>query len=312
MSSHTLSRTLGTAVLVLGLILLFVPNGRAQLELELSIADVIGYPDGQDIGVDVFMSNYTDTVAGFQILFQVDRPLPAHFQLEVDTVGTLVSGWYDVICRYLSSDSTNLVVTGLAQGIQPNEARFIPPQADGLPLLRLRMSVEGNPDPLSAPVVNIIINSLPDQFQFIDASANFIACSAQQLIDTSYFRCLAWAPPDEAECLEWTRVPLPPFDMMTIDTTLTLMIDHDKVALHEGTMTIVPGVCGDVDGSFDRIVDISDAQRMIDHLSLSLKELPSPSMGNTDGSTDFVVDIEDLHAMISHLFIGLEGIDCGL
>ncbi len=312
MSSHTVFRTVGTTVLALLLLLVAVPDGRAQLELELFISDVIGYPDGQDIGVDVFLNNYTDTVAGFEIFFQVDRPLMAHFQLEVDTVGTLVSGWHVVFCRYLTPDSTNLVVTAIAQSGPPYDNWGIPPQADGLPLLRLRMSVEGNPDPFSAPEVGIYINPFVDLFEFVDPTARTLGCSYQEVIDTSYFQCLAWVPPDEVECMDWTRVPFPPYDKMTIDTTNILVIDYDKVALHDGTMEIVAGVCGDVDGSFDRSVDISDVQKLVDHLFLSLDELPSPSMGNADGSTNFVVDIEDLQVMISHLFIGLEEIDCGL
>lgn len=312
MFSRTVYRTAGSTVLALALLLVAVPDGRAQLQLELSIADVIGYPDGQDIGVEVFMNNYTDTVAGFKVWFQVDKPNMASFQIDVDTVGTLISGW-DVVDAYSeSSQKTDLVYLAIAEYAPPYNKRGIPPQAGGLPLLRLRMSVEGNPDPYAEPVVAVMITPFSDLFEFVDPVAGDIGRSYQEVIDTSYYQCLAWVPPDQEVCMSWAKVPSPPYDSMGIDTVNVFMIDYDKVALHAGSMAIVPGVCGDIDGSFDREVDISDVQRLVDHLFLSLDELPSPMMGNADGSTNFVIDISDLQVLISHLFIGLEEINCGI
>ena len=312
MFSRTVSRAAGVTVLALLLLFVAVPDIQAQLELELSVADVIGYPDGQDIGVDVFLNNYTDTVAGFRLWFQVDRPDMAHFQIDIDTAGTLISGWELVEVYSESTEYTDLVFLGIADALAPHDQRGIPPQANGLPLLRLQMSVEGSPDPYAEPIVAIMINPFIDLFEFVDPQANQIGRSYQEVIDTSYYLCLAWVPPDSEVCMSWAKIPSPPYDSMSVDTSAVYQIDFEKVSLDYGSLAIVPGVCGDVDGSFDRIVDISDLQRMVDHLFLSLAELPSPLMGNADGSTNFVIDISDLQVLISHLFIGLEEIDCGI
>jgi len=312
MSSRIVSRTALTVVTAVCMLLTFVPNGRAQLEIELSVSDVIGYPDGQDIGVDVFMNNYTDTVAGFRLWFQVDKPNMAHFQMDIDTAGTLISGWDVVDAHSESVNSTDLVYFGIADYLPPFEDKGIPPQSDSLPLLRLRMSVEGNPDPYAEPVITIMINPFIDFFEFIDPQGHQIGRSYQQVIDTNYYICAVWIPPDNEVCAEWMRVAFPPYDSIGIDTAYVFIIDYDKVSLDDGSMVIVPGVCGDVDGTFDRVVDISDVQRMVDHLFLTLRQLPSPMMGNADGSTNFMVDISDLQALISHLFIGYEELNCGL
>lgn len=313
MSSQRVLQTAVTAIVTVLMILLAVPSSRAQLALELSIDDVVGYPDGQDIEVSVHMNNYTDTIAGFRLWFQVDKPNMAHFQRDIDTAGTLISGWDVVSTLYENSDSTDLVYFAIAEFDPPFDSPVIPPQSDSLPLLKFRMRVEGNPDPYSAPIVNIIINPFIDMFEFVGPNGEQIGRTYQQNVDTIYFQCLAWLPPDGDVCLDWARVPAgTPFDSMAIITSNVLAINYNQVALNEGSMSIVPGVCGDVDGSFDREVDISDVQRMVDYLFLSLDELPSPMMGNTDGSSDFMVDITDLQVLLSHLFLGMEPIDCGL
>lgn len=312
MSTNSIYRLIPAAVLAVLFLLATASQSRAQLQLELAVDSVIGYPDGQDIEVDVFMNNYTDTVSGFQLWFQVDKPNMASFQLDVDTAGTLISGWEAVSVYSESADQTDLVYFAIAEAYPPYDNTGIPPQMDGPPLLRLRMSVEGNPDPYAEPVIAIMINPFPDRFEFVDPSGNDIGRSYQEVIDTNYFICASWSPPDSAECLDWVHVPFPPYDSMSIDTSTVLMINYDSVSLHNGSMAIVPGVCGDIDGSFDRQVDISDVQRMVDHLFLTLDDLPSPMMGNADGSPDFMVDIEDLQTVISHLFIGYEQLDCGL
>ncbi|MBI5267695.1 MAG: hypothetical protein HY851_10730 [candidate division Zixibacteria bacterium] len=62
-------------------------------------------------------------------------------------------------------------------------------------------------------------------------------------------------------------------------------------------------VCGNVDGSYDGSVDISDLSRLIDFLFINMTPLSCKRAGNVDGSPDGGVDISDLSALINFLFL---------
>jgi pimeloyl-ACP methyl ester carboxylesterase len=62
-------------------------------------------------------------------------------------------------------------------------------------------------------------------------------------------------------------------------------------------------LCGNVDGSFDGGIDISDLSRLIDYLYISMTPLGCSYAANVDGSIDGNVDIGDLTNLISFLFL---------
>jgi hypothetical protein len=51
---------------------------------------------------------------------------------------------------------------------------------------------------------------------------------------------------------------------------------------------------------------------LIDQLFISLTPVRWPALGNVDGSPDGLITMSDLTSMIDHLFISLEPLDCGL
>ncbi len=63
------------------------------------------------------------------------------------------------------------------------------------------------------------------------------------------------------------------------------------------------GTVGNVDCSFDNIVDISDLTRMIDYLFISNAPLQNRDEANIDLDPSGMIDIYDLTLLISHLFI---------
>ncbi|UCC45580.1 MAG: VCBS repeat-containing protein [Candidatus Zixiibacteriota bacterium] len=63
------------------------------------------------------------------------------------------------------------------------------------------------------------------------------------------------------------------------------------------------GTCGNVDGSSDGFVDISDLTVLISYLYISYDPPAYFDHANIDGSTDGVVDIGDLTHLIAYLFI---------
>lgn len=62
-------------------------------------------------------------------------------------------------------------------------------------------------------------------------------------------------------------------------------------------------LCGNIDGSFDASVDISDLSRLIDNLYISMAPLGCVRAANVDGSPDGSIDIADLTYLIGYLFL---------
>jgi hypothetical protein len=69
-------------------------------------------------------------------------------------------------------------------------------------------------------------------------------------------------------------------------------------------------LCGNVDGSFDGNIDISDLSRLIDFLYISLSPLACMRAANVDGSPDGSVDISDLSALIAYLYLSGPAPNC--
>ena len=75
-----------TAMLFLVVAFLFFGNIAAQTPaIEITISDTYAYP-GQVITIDFHLSNFYDTMAGFNTWFQLDRPDVMFFHNQIDTV----------------------------------------------------------------------------------------------------------------------------------------------------------------------------------------------------------------------------------
>jgi len=71
-------------------------------------------------------------------------------------------------------------------------------------------------------------------------------------------------------------------------------------------ITVIPVkyVCGNVDGSIDGGIDISDLTALIDYLYISFTPPAGLGMANLDNSPGNGIDISDLSALISYLYLG--------
>jgi hypothetical protein len=70
-----------------------------------------------------------------------------------------------------------------------------------------------------------------------------------------------------------------------------------------GSTACCVGFRGNVDGSVDQVVDISDLSALIDNLLISLLPISCPGEANCDGSADGIVDISDLSYMVDNLLL---------
>lgn len=100
---------------------------------------------------------------------------------------------------------------------------------------------------------------------------------------------------------------LPPggnFVLIPWDTTLTGVGFAPRYK--SAVITVYPArsVCGNVDGSADGAVDISDLSALIDYLFISFTRPAGLGMANIDNSPGNGVDISDLSALIAYLFLG--------
>lgn len=233
------------------------------------------------------------------------------FTGNLDVAGTLISDWQKIETRSISGNGTDIKITALADDhMQSGHGTNIQPQSGGV-LFRLLGDIQIVPDTLQDRTVNIYVPAFKDLLSFSDENGDALCLSYEEILDTNYWRCMAWLPPENEVCLDWQRVSSPPYDSIEILPDTVAYLDSNKITLFPGELTVLGGACGDIapviDGETDGAVDIADLTKMIDYLFISFTAWdPVPlERGNVDCSTNpqSVVDIGDLSEMINFLFI---------
>ena len=294
-------------------VLSFLPKAvfaQPDLELTIEIADAFGLEGDSNVSVEVYLSNYTDSVSAFELAFQLNRPDVARLQLDIETANTLVEGWDLVTARYPDSSGTLLRVFGLCDTIDAKIPCGFAPQVRSKPLFILKAHIEPRPVIPSGDVVELRLIPFLDWFSISTPDGRSLGISLGQFTDSIFYRCAAWLPPDSAVCLEWERVIGPPYDSLVVETVTRAYFDENKVEVDHGSITRVPAVCGDIDDSFDGVVSLGDLTRMVDFLFVTLEPLTFPRLGNTDGSSDGQISLGDLTALIDFMFISLQPLSC--
>ncbi len=99
------------------------------------------------------------------------------------------------------------------------------------------------------------------------------------------------------------------FGLTMLDTTtvdsMSLNLDALYLAYQPAVVAgyIYHGACGNLDGSPDGVVDISDATALIDYLFITYTPPLLIEQANVDGSPDGIIDISDLTYLIKFLFL---------
>ncbi len=180
----------------------------------------------------------------------------------VDTSGTLTSGWQYLTSRSISGMGTDLKTAGIANMPPLPIKTGIIPQDDGL-LFKVPFDILQEPLEVESFTSNIIFNVQPEYSGFSDPSGNLIGLTFDTLIDTSLFRCNQWVGD---ECLDWQQVAVPPYDSMTIDTGVVPNYDPSIVEFQNGTITIIPEIIPDLELFVtvnDVTVDPNDGEGML-------------------------------------------------
>ncbi|MFH1687905.1 MAG: hypothetical protein ABIE70_10360 [bacterium] len=301
--SFSFSRLLGVAAMAVVAVLYFAIASSAQTpELTIDLTDTIA-PENQSGVLTIRMSNYQDTVAGYSLWLQLDRPDLILFRYdtttitdttywqclqwidfdcidsqlvtsadpwdfihidssqaqvaEVDTVGTLTSGWQYVGARTLSGVGTDVKITALSDMIGLPFVPGIPPQQGG-DLIRLPFDILDYPDTLSDCTVHVMVNRYDaTQFCFSTPQGQCIGWNQVQYPDTTFFQCNYWVGD---VCLNWTVVPSgQPYDSLYVEYVTEMILDTTAVVVQEIDINLCepPLFIGDFDcGGSLNIVDL--------------------------------------------------------
>jgi hypothetical protein len=229
----------------------------------------------------------------------------------IDTVGTLISGWDLVNTRSLSGAGTDILITAMATTLGgPTRPPILP--GPTRVLARLRADILQVPDTATVRSVDLLINhDLLDKFNFSRPNGTSIGVKDTTKPDTNYYRCTQRLG---GVCVHYQRVSSPPADSIWPHLDTVLALDMSKVLVVNGSLTCLPGCCigsrGNVDGDIMDVCDISDLSAMVDFLFFNGTITQCTEEANVDASPLGEVDIADLQKLIDFLFFGAQLPSC--
>jgi len=151
--------------------LLTISVGHAQenLDLEVIVEDVTAFPGEQNVVIPIYMKNYHDSVAGFNMWLILDRPDIMEFQIVLDTAGTLISSWEGMSANSLGGLGHDLTFFAISNNMPPYTNSIDYPQYGEIPLVKLIADVYDIPDTMTDRTVNIHVVTEPlNNFCFSD------------------------------------------------------------------------------------------------------------------------------------------------
>jgi len=279
------------------LIIACTPAAFAQFyKLKVSVPSFQSVAGQQNVAIPIFMSNYLDTVAAYELTFVTDQPDLIRFNSDyVDTSGTLTSGW-----QYVSVDTayeTGLEIRAMANMVYDPIVHGIGyPQTGQIPLVKILVDVGSMPDSISSYFANIEIMANVYDFCFSDEEGQTIGLEHEFYYDTLWYNCNEWL--DDTVCNDWEEVTGPPADTMVIDS-LHPYLDTTQVGINNGSIQVVKncmGSAGDADCSGS--LNLLDAVSVISYL---YKNGASP-VCRADCNCDCVINILDISCLISYLY----------
>ncbi len=203
---------------------------------------------------------------------------------------------------FLSIDATRtseilLDITYIADPLNGSATDIIGPQEGGL-LINMIADVNDIPDTLTDSTVHILVmTQFSQHFCFSNPQGECIGRPMYDIVcDTTYLRCLSWA---WEWCMEWEVVTEPPFDSVHVQCDSTV-INPDAIVVIDGSLTVVPTLVGDIDGSGSLPMNIADLVYLVDWIFAGGSPPICPQSADCDG--DSTVDIADLVCWVEWMF----------
>ncbi len=311
-------------------------------KIYVNLSDTTVQAGSDEAWVSVFLANYQDTLAAFSIYIQADRPDIIAFQTNstdpltpggVDTAGTALTGWEFVHAESYTGNRSDIKVIALSDTPAPPFHPGLPPQAEPILLMRLKITAASELPFASDSLVNLLITTDLSLTGFSDPSGNLIGTEAHyNICDTTYWRCLewvgdtclAWEPTDPGtadsiridtfftywccdqwdgeNCLSWS-VCLPPGDSVEIDSVRWTSWDTTAVTFENGSVRLIPPLSccvlpGDVND--DGTMNIGDPVMLINYIFSGGSKPPCPQAADVDG--DCQINAADVINMIRPIF----------
>lgn len=310
-------------VIIMPLAVMFASRDAAtetnSIQLVCQIGNVTTATQNNQIVVPVYMTNISDSVAGFELLVSsaygefihwkyslVDTNIVPHpgspgvydtiisYHALVDTVGTRCKGFKFLEARIQDGGGLKgqVKVTGLCD---PDSPRVVKPIAPGSGILiKLLAQTNGNVGDSLCDSISVALKLDRSQTSFSNGAAQRIGCDYYWKEDTTYSNCAVW---NGTTCISWYDTTVVGRWWCNMDTTKRVLID--------GLAEFVCCTCGDANG--DGAIDISDAVSIISYI-FSGGAAPGACGGTGhglgDANGDGAVDISDAVYLISHIFSG--------
>ncbi len=293
------AKHLGSVLVVILAILLQPLSLRAQGDtiLEVSIGNHEALPGEQGVVIPIYMKNYQDSIAAFNLWLILNRPDIMEFQITLDRTGTLTEDWEIWDVNSLGGQGYDLLFLEMSNFMPPYTHAIGYPQYGEVPLVKVIVDVYDVPDTMTDRTVDINFNRSP-HFQFADPYGNDIGLVPDSCPDTTWYTCLEWQLPDSV-CLQWEEVPGPPADSIEITWYPCPRVDTTRVIITDGSLTVRLVPCGDIDasGGDPNVVDLT---YLVDYLFRSGPPPPLIEKANVDGSGG--VNVADLTYLVDYLF----------
>lgn len=234
------------------------------------------------------------------------------FTGNIDTTGTLLSGWEFVETRNPDNQGYDIKVTALAnvQGDGHNTPGIPPYTGGGNPedrvlfrLLADLYEVPASQQDRSA-IVEVITGN-KSSFVFSRPDGTAIGYYNVEYPDTNYYRCLDWVG---NTCFDWQRVSLPPYDSMEVVLDTAAVLDTIAVVAEDGSVTVLGGVCGNVNNDPNGQVNLTDLTVLVNHLFVTFVPLPDPFVADVNCDTN--INLTDLTRLVNFLFVTFQPLAC--
>ncbi len=276
-------------------------NSPNSIELIVSVRDTIALSGQHDVRIPIRMSNYFDTVAGFEMWVTTDRPDLITFSRSLDTVGCLAAGWEYIGTEQIGGTGDTLRIVGLADYPYPSEVHpGIPPQYSTTPLLYLKADIRDFQDSLDIQNATVHLpTENASRFMFSTADARAIGLETDSTSDTTYFHCESW---NGDVCELWNQIGGPPWDSIEVVWTTYVVLDTTVVKVVDGSLEVHPAMCGDVTG-FDRVINLADITKLIAYVYLGGSEPPSLWASDVDGSFDGKLNLADITRLVASVYL---------
>ncbi|HWR82729.1 MAG TPA: hypothetical protein VN285_05460 [Candidatus Deferrimicrobium sp.] len=269
-------------------------------ELILSVPDTVVTPGQVGALLNVRMSNYFDTVAGFQFVLKSQRPDVVTFDFQnggFDTNGTLVSGFEFVQAIDRSGDGSEIWFRCIANLPFDTVHNWgVPPQQGGI-AVRIPFNTVAYIDSTVVSAISIIKPT-----DFSDPWGTSIGVVTETLYDTTFYLCNLW---QNDTCLQWIVVDpnLSAYDSLSVDASLYGYLDTTRVILQNGSITVtkLPVPC-DFDGD-DRIT-IADLTQLVECLFGAPLSPPGACDALCDPDRSGSLNVADLTYLVAFLFNG--------